>query len=224
MTHQFHSFSLYFIAGEWLEDRDLLISGHGIVIREGHHLKATWQPVPWWMSKSHKGGGQQEVKVKVLVTQSQCCLTLCNPMDCRLPGSSVHGILRQAHWNGLPFPSPGHLPDPGTEPRSPTLQADSLPSEPLGKPFQQESHVKWIASSSLCSNLTFPKHPFKLKFSCFVSFPSSTYLYNLHGFFFSSTLMTFNLFYNLFLLSISISGQMLSALITCSLNYPQSMA
>ena len=70
---------------------------------------------------------------------------------------------RQAHWTGLPFPSPGDLPNPGTEPRSPTLQADSLPSEPLGKPFQQESHVKWIASSSLCSNLTFPKHPFKLK-------------------------------------------------------------
>ena len=38
------------------------------------------------------------------------------------------------YWSGLGFPSPGDLPDPGTEPRSPTLQADSLPSEPLGKP------------------------------------------------------------------------------------------
>ena len=35
---------------------------------------------------------------------------------------------------GLPFPSPGYLPDPGTEPRSPALQADFLPSEPQGKP------------------------------------------------------------------------------------------
>ena len=37
-------------------------------------------------------------------------------------------------WSGLPFPSPGDLPDPGIEPRSPALQADSLPSGPLGKP------------------------------------------------------------------------------------------
>ena len=37
---------------------------------------------------------------------------------------------RQDYWSGLPFPSPGSLPDPGIEPRSPALQADSLPSEP----------------------------------------------------------------------------------------------
>ena len=39
---------------------------------------------------------------------------------------------RQEYWSGLPFPSPGDLPDPGTEPRSPALQADALPSEPPG--------------------------------------------------------------------------------------------
>ena len=39
----------------------------------------------------------------------------------------------QEYWSGLPFPSPGNLPDPGTEPRSPALQADSLLSEPPGK-------------------------------------------------------------------------------------------
>ena len=44
------------------------------------------------------------------------------------------GFSRQGYWNGLPFPSPGDLPNPGTEPRSPTLQADTLPSEPRGKP------------------------------------------------------------------------------------------
>ena len=37
------------------------------------------------------------------------------------------------YWNGLPFPFPGDLPNPGIEPRSPTLQADSLPAEPPGK-------------------------------------------------------------------------------------------
>ena len=41
---------------------------------------------------------------------------------------------RQECWSGLPFPSPGDLPNPGIEPRSPTLQADALPSEPPGKP------------------------------------------------------------------------------------------
>ena len=40
---------------------------------------------------------------------------------------------RQEYWSGLPFPSPGHLPDPRIKPRAPALQADSLPSEPLGK-------------------------------------------------------------------------------------------
>ena len=39
---------------------------------------------------------------------------------------------RQAYWSRLPFPSPGDLPDPGIEPRSPALQTDSLPSEPAG--------------------------------------------------------------------------------------------
>ena len=44
------------------------------------------------------------------------------------------GFSRQECWSGLPFPSPGDLPDPGIEPRSPTLQVDALPSEPPGKP------------------------------------------------------------------------------------------
>ena len=41
---------------------------------------------------------------------------------------------RREYWSGLPFPSPGYLPDPGIEPGSPTLQADSLPSELPGTP------------------------------------------------------------------------------------------
>ena len=44
------------------------------------------------------------------------------------------GFSRQEYWSGLQFPSPGDLPDSGIEPGSPTLQADSLPSEPPGKP------------------------------------------------------------------------------------------
>ena len=44
------------------------------------------------------------------------------------------GFSRQEYWSGLPFPSPGDLPDPGIEPRSPAFQADALTSEPPGKP------------------------------------------------------------------------------------------
>ena len=47
---------------------------------------------------------------------AQSCPTLSNPMDCSLPGSSVHGILQKEYWSGLPFPSPGDHPDPGIEP------------------------------------------------------------------------------------------------------------
>ena len=66
----------------------------------------------------------------VLVTQS--CLTLCKPMYCSPPGSLSMGFPRQEYWEILPFPSPVDLPDPGIKPRSPALQADSLPSEPGG--------------------------------------------------------------------------------------------
>ena len=48
------------------------------------------------------------------------------------------GFSRQEHWSGLPFPSPGDLPDPGIEPWSPAFQANALTSEPPGKP----SHKK----------------------------------------------------------------------------------
>ena len=48
-------------------------------------------------------------------------------------------FFRQEYWNGLPFPSPGDLPDPGIEPGSPALQADSLPSEP---PWKHHDELK----------------------------------------------------------------------------------
>ena len=49
------------------------------------------------------------------------CPTLCNPMDCSLSDSSVHGFPRQEYWSGLPFPPPGYLPNPGIESESPAL-------------------------------------------------------------------------------------------------------
>ena len=69
--------------------------------------------------------------MEVLVVQ--LCLTFCELMDCSLAGSCVHGILQAKYCSGLPFPFPGDLPDPAVEPRSPALQADSLPSVNLIK-------------------------------------------------------------------------------------------
>ena len=72
-------------------------------------------------------GSLKWVKVKMLV--AQWYLTLCDPMDCSLPGSSIH-----EYCSGLPCLPPRDLPEPGIKPRSPIWQADSLPSEPPGKP------------------------------------------------------------------------------------------
>ena len=62
-------------------------------------------------------------------TLTLSCPTLCDSLDCNPPGSSVHGFFRQEYWSGLPFPSPGDLPNPGIEPASPVspaLEADSF--------------------------------------------------------------------------------------------------
>ena len=66
------------------------------------------------------------------------------------------GFSRQEYWSGLPFPSPGGLPNPGIEPRSPALQEDALPSEPPGKPMARKmSFYQNITRDS--SKYSFPK-------------------------------------------------------------------
>ena len=77
-------------------------------------------------------------RVKMLVPQS--CLTLYNVMDCSSPSPLFMEFSRQEYWRGLPFPSPGYLPNPGIKPRYPALQTDSLLSEPPGKPIPKS---KW---------------------------------------------------------------------------------
>jgi len=75
-----------------------------------------------------------------------CKFTLCGGVsrsvmsDSATPWTVAHHAFlsmpfsRQEYWSGLPFPSPGDLSNPGIEPRTPILQADSIPSEPRGKP------------------------------------------------------------------------------------------
>ena len=79
---------------------------------------------------SFRQGGIQ-VKVKSL---SRVRL-FATPWTVAYQASPSMGFSRQEYWSGLPFPSPGDLPDPGIEPGSPTLEADALTSEPPGKPL-----------------------------------------------------------------------------------------
>ena len=55
------------------------------------------------------------------------------------------GFARQEYWSGLPFPSPGDLPDPGIKPESSASQADALPSEPPGK-LKSTDFVAWLVT------------------------------------------------------------------------------
>ena len=61
-------------------------------------------------------------------------LTLCDPVDYSPLGSSVHGIFQAKNWSGLPFPSPGYLPNPGTDSVSPALAGGFFTTESPGKP------------------------------------------------------------------------------------------
>ena len=96
----------------------------------------------------------------------QLCPTLCNPMDCSLPGSSVHETLQAKYWSGLPCPPPGDLPDPGIEPTSlkslalaggffttkATWEAHSVWHGPIIP--QSYSHTAWLLLNSLIGTST----------------------------------------------------------------------
>ena len=68
---------------------------------------------------------------------AQSCLTLCDPMDCSPPGSSVHGILQARILEWVTMPSSGGSSRPRDQTQVSALQADSSPSGPPGKPCSQ---------------------------------------------------------------------------------------
>ena len=71
---------------------------------------ATRLPCPWNSPGKSTGVGchflLQSMKVKSESEVAQSCLTLSDPMDCSLPGSSIHGIFQAKYWSGVPLPSP----------------------------------------------------------------------------------------------------------------------
>ena len=73
------------------------------------------------------------MKVKVKEKSLSHIQLLATPWTVAYQASPTMGFSRQEYWNGLPFPSPGDLPNPGIKPGSPALQADTLPSEQPGK-------------------------------------------------------------------------------------------
>ena len=77
--------------------------------------------------------------MRVFVAEkSLSCLQLSvTPLCVALQAPLSRGFSRREDWSGLPVPSPGDLPDPGMEPGSPTLEADSLLSKPLQKPHYE---------------------------------------------------------------------------------------
>ena len=89
------------------------------------NLPAVWET---WV----RSLGWKDPLEKGMATHSRI-LTWRTPWTIAYQAPPSMGFSRQEHWSGLPFPSPGDLPDPEIEPGSPTLQADALPSEPPGK-------------------------------------------------------------------------------------------
>ena len=69
-----------------------------------------------------------------IVSLLRCVRLLATPWTVACQLLCPRGFSREEYWNGLPCPSPGDLPNPGIEPRSPALQVDSLPAEPPGEP------------------------------------------------------------------------------------------
>ena len=73
---------------------------------------------------------------------AQSCPTLCDPMDCSPPGSSVHGVSQARILEWVAIPLSGGLPDSVIEPASPALQADSLPLHHLGSKIMPKKTQK----------------------------------------------------------------------------------
>ena len=75
--------------------------------------------------------------MKVKVKSLSRVQLFATPWTITYEASPSMGFSRQEYWSGLPFPSPGDLPNPGIEPGSPTLEADTLTSEPPGKIYSR---------------------------------------------------------------------------------------
>ena len=106
----------------------------------------------------------------------QSCPTLCSPMDCSLPGSSVHGIFQEEYWSGLPFPPLKNLPNPGIKPTSlvsPALAGGFFTTSASWEALNYDSlkgkyaiiNTKWMSAAHFWSTLCFSFHCNWIQFS-----------------------------------------------------------
>ena len=124
--------------GIWFLSLSLVIWGfllwHACLSAVCFFLLLNSSPEPWFL-----------ISEAVLCLVAQSCLSLCDPMDCSPPGSSVHGISQARIQEWVAIPSSRGLPNPGIKPKSPSLQVDSLPPEPPGKPRNaEEGHLSLL--------------------------------------------------------------------------------
>ena len=126
--------------------------------------KVTFRPMKVWETLTHIKSmlflpflANYLIFMWVHVKSLQSCLTLCDPMDCSLPGSSVFlGFSRQEYWGGLWFPSPGDLPDPGIEPTAsaaPALAGGFFTTAPPGSPQMQYKQKQMNLTVCQMSNI-----------------------------------------------------------------------
>ena len=101
-----------------------------------------------WVAIPFSRGSSWPRKVKVKVNSLSRVWLFATPWTVAHQAPPSMGFSRQEYWSGLPFPSPRDRPDPGIEPRSPSLQADPLPYEPPGKVLITREHSVCKISSS----------------------------------------------------------------------------
>ena len=88
----------------------------------------------WVAFPFSRGSSQPKDPNQVKVKSLSCVRLFATPWTVTYQAPLSMRFSRQEYWSGLPFPSPGDLPDPGIEPGSPALESDALTSEPPGKP------------------------------------------------------------------------------------------
>ena len=105
--------------------------------RIGHSKIYKWSDNTWlwWFAEDgRKEEGKEDSMVELVVQLLGCVWLSVTPWTVAHQAPLSMEFSRQEYWSGLPFPSPGDLPDPGIERGSPALQAEALQSEPPGKP------------------------------------------------------------------------------------------
>ena len=125
------------IMQQWDMEQWKLEKKHGnYFVQSNIYIISETLPLEKLLHKYHSCGGGGDLVTKL-------CLTLVTPQTVACQTLLSIGFCRQEYWSGLPFPSPGDLPDPGLELDSPALQADSLQTELWREALK---YLKWFSS------------------------------------------------------------------------------